>query len=422
MNLTSARKKIYSGEIMIALEKNARQFAEKISCLWISTTILDVFVHSSAIMSIVKSFASLGHKASLIAIRSSSKLQAENSKEFVTSIPLRFIPVITPLLFTLIMLLFLPIFIIHSGSQFIIFDPEVHMLSCFSSLLICKLKKVKLVLDIRTIPVETAGIHGFLRKFVFAASILIAKKTFDGITVITPSMKEKICADFNLNTDKVGVWTSGVSDDLFNSSCYTLESAKLKAKYGLNKNFVIFYHGIFTETRGLIEVVEAMAILKHKRPDVSFFLLGKGPITPLLRTLILDKDLQDTVIIHKPVSYENVPKFISICDVGIVPLPDHPYWRFQSPLKLLEYLSMGKAVILTDIPAHRSIIGGEDCGIYVSSIDPVEMASAIEYAYNNKENLSEWGKSGRRIIKQTYTWEKVASCLENYLLSIAEKN
>jgi glycosyltransferase involved in cell wall biosynthesis len=109
-----------------------------------------------------------------------------------------------------------------------------------------------------------------------------------------------------------------------------------------------------------------------------------------------------------------------MCDVGIIPLPDHPYWRFQSPLKLLEYLAMEKVVILTDIPAHRAVIGEAKCGVYISAVNPTKIAGAIEYAYLNKGNLEEWGKMGRKIVKEKYTWEKVAMDLENYLLSIDE--
>jgi glycosyltransferase involved in cell wall biosynthesis len=82
---------------------------------------------------------------------------------------------------------------------------------------------------------------------------------------------------------------------------------------------------------------------------------------------------------------------------------------------------MEKVVVLTDIPAHRAVIDKAKCGIYVSSVKPMEIAKAIEYAYFNKENLGEWGKIGRKIVEEEYTWEKVARDLENYLLSIDDR-
>jgi glycosyltransferase involved in cell wall biosynthesis len=205
---------------------------------------------------------------------------------------------------------------------------------------------------------------------------------------------------------------------LFNPENPTIRREDLRRNLGLAEKFILFYHGTFSSTRGLTETIEAIKILKNKYHDIVFFLLGTGSTVAALRALIRKEGLLENVIIHNPVVQSEVPKFINMCDVCIVPLPNHPYWRHQSPLKLLEYLAMEKVVILTDIPAHRSIVGDADCGLYISSVNPTEIARAIEYAYFNKENLDERGKIGRRIIKEKYTWGKVARDLENYLSSI----
>jgi glycosyltransferase involved in cell wall biosynthesis len=216
----------------------------------------------------------------------------------------------------------------------------------------------------------------------------------------------------------VGVWTSGVSETLFNPEHYVADRSRFREKLGLNGKFVIFYHGVFSHTRGLMETVDAMKILAPKYPDIIFFLLGTGPLAPKLEESTQDMVIHKNVIVAKPVGHSAVPRFISMCDVGIIPLPDHPYWRFQSPLKLLEYLAMKKPVILTDIPAHRAIVDEAKCGVYVSSVKPTQIAEAIEYAYRNRHNLEEWGEIGIEIVRKTYTWSKVAKDLENYLNSI----
>ncbi len=55
----------------------------------------------------------------------------------------------------------------------------------------------------------------------------------------------------------------------------------------------------------------------------------------------------------------------------------------------------------------RSVVSSRNC-------------RGIEYAYVNKENLNVWGKIGRKIVKEKYTWEKVAEDLEDYLLSVCD--
>jgi len=395
-----------------------RKNSQKISPLWVSFTILDVFLHKTALLDILRKFAEFGHKPCLIAVRSRNAYRNEDPPVRIISVPLRYVPLVSRVMFTIMLVLFLPLFIVVSRPDFIIFEPEIHILACFPGLFVSKFRKVKAVLDIRTVPVETVGFRGFLQKFWFSVSILVAKKLFDGITIITPSMKKKICNDFDLNPDNVGVWTSGVSDSLFNPKNSIPENAELKRRLGLTGKFVVFYHGVFTPTRGLTETIDAIKILIPKYPDIVFFLLGAGPSASTLSALIQKEGLQGKVIIANPVDHSEVPKFIGMCDVGIVPLPDHPYWRFQSPLKLLEYLAMEKVVILTDIPAHRAVIGEAKCGVYISSVNQMEIAKAIECAYLNKDSLKEWGKIGREIVKREYTWEKVAENLENYLLSI----
>jgi glycosyltransferase involved in cell wall biosynthesis len=79
---------------------------------------------------------------------------------------------------------------------------------------------------------------------------------------------------------------------------------------------------------------------------------------------------------------------------------------------------MSKVVVATNIPANKEIIGQSKCGIYVSSIDPKEIAGAIAFAHANREKLREWGSFGRAIIEEKYTWEKIAENFGNYLLDL----
>lgn len=394
---------------------------EKITTLWVSPTVLDLELHKTGLLNISEHLELLGHKTCIVAMRSRSIQRNENPQVHIISVPLRYIPLISRIMYSVTILFLLPILIIFSRPDFVIMEPDLSILGSIPSILISKLKRVKFVLDIRSTPVETVGLRGSLQKTWFSVSVLIAKKLFDGMTIITCLMKNEVCRDFDLNPEKVGVWTTGVSEALFNPESSFSGSPTLRKKLKVEGKFIVFYHGVLAATRGLTETIKAIEILEPTHPEVVFFLLGSGPAASKLKALVQQEGLQRNVIIHDPVDQSKVPEFIDMSDVCIVPLPNHPYWRFQCSLKLLEYLAMEKVVIVTDIPAHRSIIGEERCGIYVSSAEPEEIAKAIECAYSKKENLEEWGKSGREIIKDKYTWKKVARDLENYLLSISER-
>ena len=391
---------------------------KKKKLLWVSVLILDIHLHKESKLGILGGLAKRGYATTLIAMRSHHLIKPENPKLHILSVPLRYVPVISPIMFTIAMFLFLPLYLLVSKPDYIITDPNVSIFSFASVLLLSKLRRIKLVLDIRSPPVEVSGFRGFLQTFSFIESISIAKKFFDGITILTPSMKKEVSGRFGLDPETVGLWSSGVSISKFNPEIYNLEKVNLRKKLGLSGKFVVLYHGVFSSNRGLKETIEAMSIIKNVNSNVIFLLLGAGPSDKKLKDLIQDRKLQDNVIIHGPVELAEVPKFIAMCDVGIVPLPNHPYWRSQSPLKLLEYLAMSKVVLLTSISAHRLVVGKELCGIYISLATPVEIAKSILYAYDHREQMEEWGKCGRKIVEEKYTWEKLASNFENYLFSL----
>ena len=383
---------------------------------------MDSDLHKNALLHTLNQLSKKGNHASLIALQSHDKYTNQDPTVTIMPLPLRYKPFITTVMFAAFLTLFLPIIALKSKAEYIVFDPDVHILSAFPALLALKrTKKTKFILDVRTLPVETKGLNGNLKKVWFSISLLTAKRFFNGLTIITPSMKNKICDDFKIPPERVGVWTSGVSKDLFNPQNYPTTRDKLRQTLGLNEKFIVFYHGVFSATRGLLETVEALKIIHTKYPNIIFFLLGSGPYTANLKAVIANEGLQTNVIIADPVSHTQVPQYITIADVSIVPLPNHPFWQYQSPLKLLEYLAMEKVVILSNIEAHYSVIGQNKCGIYLSSTQPIDIANAIQYAYENREYLDQWGKNGRKIILENYTWEKVVETLEKYLLEINEK-
>lgn len=389
--------------------------------VWISFLFLDSAraLYKTSRIEVLRHLAKRGHEVFLIAVHSKESLRkAEITDVNVISIPLRYLAYFSNVIFVLLLFFFLPFYFLYLKPDLVIIEPEPTILSLAPTLLFPRSKRPKIILDIRS-TLYFGGIGGsreYITASFFNIAIYIAKKLFDGITTITPLMRKEICDKFHISPKHVGVWTDGVSATLFKPESY--DGIEMRKRLGLNDKFVIFYHGTFGKKRGIIEIIQSIQILKSKYHDLVLFLLGNGWALPLMKNLIQKSGIQDRVIIHDTVSYVDVPKYIAICDLGIVALPDLPQWRRQCPLKLLEYLAMKKAVIATDIPANREVMGRSKCGIYTSSADPMEIAKAITYAYNNKEKLNKWGSYGRPIVEERYNWRKVAEDLENYLLKL----
>ena len=391
--------------------------AKKGNITWLSYLVVDIHLHTTRALEIMRHMEGRGYRNTLIATRSAKNLLGTNKNRHLILIPIRYRSFISSIVFALAVLLYLPIHLVVSKPKYVIVSADVSVFGTIPYALLAKVFKTKFVLDIRSTPVDTPGLSGSFRKLVIHVSVLIAKRLFGGLTIITSLMREELCSSYKINPSEVGVWTSGVCSNSFNPEKYVISGNELKQKLGLGGKFVVFYHGVLRDNRGITTTGEAIRLLRQKHPDIVLFLLG-SPRYPELDELLHKEDLHENIIIHTPVAYEEVPRFVSFSDLCIVPLPNLYRWRFQSPLKLLEYLAMEKVVIVSNIPAHSEVIGTEACGIYLQSVNPFEIAKSIAYAYSNKNSLADWGKSGRLIVQKNYTWERVAGELESYLISI----
>jgi glycosyltransferase involved in cell wall biosynthesis len=224
-------------------------------------------------------------------------------------------------------------------------------------------------------------------------------------------MKKQICNDYNINPENVGIWGSGVSSAFLTHKAGDSATRKI---FG-DKDLIIMYHGVLSPNRGLQETVRAVRILKDDGLDIGFLILGNGKATHQLECLIRYLNLEKNVVLRSPVPYEHVPGYIAGCDMGVLPFPNINWWRVSSPLKLLEYLAVGKPVLVTELEAHRDVLGHSSCGIFIKSSCPDEIANGIEKAFRVKDRLPEMGQSGKKICSQFYTWQKQAQKLISFL-------
>ncbi len=397
--------------------KKSTTLSRKKIC-WISCLVLDSDLHKTTQIEVLRYLAERGHRTSLFAVYSKERYQSARKDVQVISIPLRYIPILSDLMYTFLLSIYLPFYLVYFRPDFIIVEPIGSTFLCaLSAALFLKPKRPKIILDIRSPPVK----GGRMEAMLFETAVRVAKRLFDGMTIITPMMKKEICDRFQINPRSVGVWTSGVSTTSFNPKNY--DGRDLRKRLHLEHNFVVFNHGSLGDSleqgqfRGISASIKSLEILKEYS-DLTLFLLGDKRGFNWIGELVEKCGIRGRVVLHSKVNHEDVPKYIALSDVTLVPLPNLPIWKNQCPLKLLEYLAMEKVVIATDIPANRYIIGKSQCGIYTPSAEPETIAKAIQYAYENREKLKEWGARGRKIIDEKFSWNEVAGEFENYLLKL----
>lgn len=269
--------------------------------------------------------------------------------------------------------------------------------------------RTKLILDIRSIPVETQGLIGFLDNLYFYFAI--RSNYYDALSTISQGMLDDLEEKFHFKCHlPTAIWGSGFDPELFIPS---IADSSIKENNGLTNQFIVMYHGSLSRTRGLTEVIHCMRLLLDRGiENVHLVFIGQGEAQASLIRLVQRLAVIDHVRFLPPIPHDKIPALIAACDLGIDPLPDHPWWQHQSALKVFEYLAMGKPVLATDIPCHRDI---SDAVLLVPNNSPHTVAQGII----NCMNLSVRSKTQLRekalADSQKFTWKARAAILADFI-------
>lgn len=164
-------------------------------------------------------------------------------------------------------------------------------------------------------------------------------------------------------------------------------------------DFLIFYAGILSETRSLIEM--AMAVEQLKTPKLVLAGFGDGlemiltKIETYNSTKFIGKISHDEVI-------ENSRKSNLLFAIYNPEIPNH---KFSSANKLFEAMMLSKPVIVAKGTSMDKIVESERCGLVVKYGDIEQLKQAILTLMNNPEMAKELGHNGRRAFERSYNWE-----------------
>lgn len=194
----------------------------------------------------------------------------------------------------------------------------------------------------------------------------------------------------------------------------------IRKKYGL-KGLLVIYQGQLQGAQYVDLFIHAAKIVNRKMHKVRFMVVGGGYNLPRLRGLANSLGLKENIIFTDFVLHEDVPYYISAADVAIACFEDNDLTRCKSPLKIVEYMACGKAIVATDVGEVKKMLGG--CGVLVKPGDAESLARGIIRLLNNTKLRSIKGKKALKRAIKYYHWGVTADSLLNaYYRSISMHN
>ncbi len=373
--------------------------------VWISKISMDM-PHKTSRLKMSEALRKRGHNVTLYMVKKIG--DKKNSSPNIVFIPTINFPILSGLFFGLIVFTYFPVILNRKPIDMIIIDCTKVWLPFVIPL---KILNIPIILDIRTLPIDCE------KSFFFSVSLFLSRYIIDGITTITAELDKTIRDVYNIKNKKIGVWSSGVSIEDFNEidiNPHTIFEVK-------SREFALIYHGDYSPTRGIENLIKAMSELSPSLKKKIFLLIIGMPTNKIKELSMLSEEegVKEQIRILPKTEYNKITQYIKISDIGVIPLPpENRWWQVSAPLKTLEYLAAGKPVIATNIPFHRKIFEKGNCGILIESSDPKVIAKAITFSYKNKEELKKRGSEGRKIVKKFYTWDCMARKFEEFLKTL----
>jgi glycosyltransferase involved in cell wall biosynthesis len=168
--------------------------------------------------------------------------------------------------------------------------------------------------------------------------------------------------------------------------------------------FKIIYHGLVSRQYELDVVIQVLATIKKKIEGLEFRIIGQGEELPLISKLVNDLSMHDYVTIQDWLPPEEFIPMILDSDVGIVPLSDNASTKHAIPVKLLEYVALGKPVISSRTEAIQAYF--DDSMIqYFTPGSIEELTENIYHLYKNPDMREQLIRNADRFNRE-YSWEK----------------
>jgi glycosyltransferase involved in cell wall biosynthesis len=166
------------------------------------------------------------------------------------------------------------------------------------------------------------------------------------------------------------------------------------------ESIVIGFTGILRPWHGLELLLEAFAgILKDGAPAL-LLIVGDGPHRGTLEERINALGIAGSVRITGRVPHDDVPTYVSLFDVAVAPRATF----YASPMKVIEYMALGKAVVVPATPNFLDIIDAQVNGIVFEEGSAHALEEALRSLCRQPDLRHQLGVRAREKVERTLNW------------------
>jgi PEP-CTERM/exosortase A-associated glycosyltransferase len=291
-------------------------------------------------------------------------------------------------------------------------------LNGLAALRAAKQSGLPVVYEIRAFWEDAAVDHGYCKERDFRYRLTRAMENYvvkraNAVTTICEGLRGDLI-NRGFNSNKFTVIANAVNIEQFElitahdkkNNNDLLESLKLQ------HCDVLGFLGSFYAYEGLDLVIDAMPTVLACNPKARLLLVGGGPQEIALKAQVEALNLKEKVIFTGRVPHADVGKYYSLVDLLVYPRKSMRLTHLVTPLKPLEAMAQGKAVIASDVGGHKELISDNETGFLFSAGDSQELAQRLVELLADKNKLNSVVHAGRAYVEDVRNWQ---NSVRNYL-------
>lgn len=286
----------------------------------------------------------------------------------------------------------------------------------FSVWLVCKVRRIPMVFEVRDLWPESAVQMGILRnRFLIGTMAWMERVLYDKsdlIVTLTQGIRDDIERRGWAST-KLKVLSCGIDTDmLFPDPQAGLE---VRRQHAWDERRVVLYLGAMGEANNLDLVLDAARRCQDER--VIFALIGDGMKRAHLQRRVCTEALHNVIILPS-IPKDMARAYICAADICLVTLLDIPLFQGAIPTKLLDYMACGRPV-LCGIAGEAAAIVKSSGGGLVFTPSPDGLLSAIAELLPAPIRCQQMGVNGRQHVQANFNAQVNRAAMEATLSAIA---
>jgi glycosyltransferase involved in cell wall biosynthesis len=197
---------------------------------------------------------------------------------------------------------------------------------------------------------------------------------------------------------RVVVLPNGADPDLFDPGRW--DGAAVRAKYGLTGQFVVGWVGVLRRWHGLEVLVRAV-----RDVGAALLVIGDGPERSEIERFVNSLGMSARVRITGRLAHDEIPQHIAAFDVA-VSADDRT--GFASPMKVVEYMAMGRAVVVPRLENFLDLVREGVSGDVFTPGDAADLARRLAALREAPDRRRELGAAARQEVINRLNWKENA--------------